>query len=618
MNFHDADNDEKFPGTATIDELRLSDHSEGLYQKLFELSDTPGSLFTRDGKILAINLALRRLLNKTGDSFAPPDHIEELFHPAQRRRVVHYYQNFDKQKAPGSPFLLQSNGKKRCLVKFKIEAIDDTNLFYGTLKDITAKERHKKCQHQLADRIAIINEMVAAVNSNLNKQQLIKIFLNQIAKIVRYDLACILLCDIDGRELEFHISKDVSEVESQKFSGHFCHSLAQALKTCQKVERDPEVIAKIAERLGILPEKQYRSQALIQLQTDEQLIGAVLLYSDKNNAFTKFHLSVFQETSEQIAVAVMKSRLLQRYQQSLTNLSYLARINEFLTGSLELDEVLRQLVESSQQIMQAKICTIHLLSERQPMNFIYNAKGDDDFDLLDQFRPQIQQIIQTKRPLIVENVDYNSIQFFKNQQIIQQLDLKSLIILPVVANGSTIALLSVFLDKVHYFSEHEIELLSMLADQAAIAIRNAELYRHVQQTKNFLESIIHSSMHIIVATDLEGRITFFNRRASQKTGYTSDEALNLPFFERFIKNGTAIFEGLKQQLFRRNSSQWFECEMSQKNGQYFRIAWSFSALVDHDQQIIGSLGIGREVKAPSFEVRNLRIASQANEIPSAN
>ncbi|MDZ7330502.1 MAG: GAF domain-containing protein [candidate division KSB1 bacterium] len=596
----------------------LCDTHNDLYQKLFELSDTPGSIFDRDGKILALNQALRRLLSETIADRSLPMQIEDLFHPNQRRRVVQYYQNCDRQKISSSPFILETASNQRRLVKFKIETIDGADLFYGSLKDVTAKERQKKRQHQLAKRIAIINEIVAAVNSNLNQQQLIKIFLNQIARIVHYDLAYVLLCDIDDRELEIHMSKDVSEVESTKGSGHFCYSLNQILVNCQKIEQDPDTIAKFAEALGIVPEKKYRSQALIQLQTDEQLIGVVLLYCDKRNAFTRYHVSVFREISGQIAVAFMKSRLLQRYQQSLTNLSYLARINEFLTSSLELDDVLKQLVESSQQIMQAKICTIHLLNDQKSIQLYTRHADHRNSEMLDCFRPQIQQIITTKRPLVVENLDYHNIQFFKNRLLIQQMNLKSMIILPVVVDGMTIALLSVFLDKVHYFSEHEIELLSMLADQAAIAMKNAALYRQVQDTKNFLESIIHSSTHIIVATDLEGKITFFNRSACRKTGYTSEEALNLPFFDRFIKNGAAIFEGLKQQLFRLNRNQWFECDMFQKDGKYFRIAWSFSALVDHNQHIIGSIGIGRELPAPQIGPKHFGVITSTNEVVKIN
>ncbi len=483
-------------------------------------------------------------------------------------------------------------------------------MLYATLIDITENIIYEKRIQELVDQISVINEIVAAVNSNLNKNQLIQVFFNQIGKIFRCDLVCMLLCDIEDKELEIHISKDLTEIESRKAIGLFCQSLAKALLSCHQIEQDTTAISNVADVVGLQIEEKFNSQTLIQLKTDEQLIGAVILFSRTANALTQFHVDIFREISGQIAIAFMKSRLLHRYQQSLTNLSFLAKINESLSSSLDLDIVLKQLVESSQQIMRAKICTIHFL--RNPDRSNENTAWSFEDKIIDLFKPQIQQVILNQRPLIVENVDYNSIQFFKNRLDIQKLDLKSLIVLPVIVNGKTIALLSVFLDKIHYFSEHEIEFLSMLADQAAIAIRNAELYEQVEKSKNFLESIIHSSTHIIISTDLEGNATFFNNSACRNTGYSVDEVLNLPFFERFIKNGRALFEGLKRELLTRKKPQSFECEISGKNGKATRIAWSFSPLIDQQNEIIGTLGIGRETSKQKKMRRNISLASNLN------
>jgi PAS domain S-box-containing protein len=536
--------------------------------------------------------------------------IEELFNHRQRKRVINYYQNIASKQAKATQFIFQcSNGKER-IVELNIRSIDDNNLLHATINDITENIIYEKRIQELVDQISVINEIVAAVNSNLNKNQLIQVFFNQIGKIFRYDLACMLLCDIEDRELEIHLSKDPSEIESRKAIGLFCQSLAKALLSCNQIEQDATAISNVADVVGLQLEEKYNSQILIQLEADEQLIGTVMLFSCKENALTQFHVDIFQEISGQIATAFMKSRLLHRYQQSLTNLSFLAKINESLSSSLDLDVVLKLLVESSQQIIQAKICTIHFLRRVDKSN--ENTAWSFEDKLIDLFKPQIQQVILNQRLLIVENVDYNSIQFFKNRIDIQKLNLKSLIILPVIVDGKTIALLSVFLDKIHYFSEHEIEFLSMLADQAAIAIRNAELYKQVEQSKNFLESIIHSSTHIIVSTDLAGNATFFNHSACRNTGYSDDEVINLPFFERFIKNGHTLFEGLKHELLTRKKPQSFECEIFGKNGQSSRIAWSFAPLIDQQNEIIGTLGIGREISKQKRMKGNISLASNLN------
>ena len=473
---------------------------------------------------------------------------------------------------------------------------------------MTGYKGYERRVQELVDRVSIINETVAAINSNLNKGQLIRIFINQMSKIFGYDFVSIALCDLEGKEVEVHISREISELISQKCPGLLYRSLIEELSSCQQVEQSRAAVYRIAGILGLKIEEDYKSQILIQLKTDEQLIGAVLLFSKGQNAINKFHITIFQEVAGQVAIAFMKARLLQKYQQSLTSLSFLARINESLSSSLDLDVILKQVVESSLQIIHAKICTIHFLETEEKITGTYIKSYDDNF--IDRFKPQIQRVIVDQQPLIIENIDYNNIQFFQNRLDIQKLGLRSVIILPVKGKGKTIALLSVFGDKIHYFSDQEIELLSMLADQAAIAILNAQLYQKLEHTKNYLESIIHSSTHILVATDLEGMVTFFNKSAYQSTGFSPEEVLNQPFFTRFIKNGATFCPGINTELFSKQKILSFECEIFTKHKRTLPISWSFSPLIDQHDDVIGALGIGIKQSKKSSRVRNISLLNK--------
>ena len=567
--------------------------STSFYKSIFDQSTVPGIVFRKDGKVLMANNAMEQLYGTSIAEFISQRSIEDLFHPRQRKRVVDQYSQTCTHDVKLSQFIFRNYIDRELIVELRTRALDDDGLMYATISDITEYKSYERQVQKLVDQISVVNETVAAVNSNLNKDQLIRIFFNQIGKIFGYDQAIFILSDIEGKELEIHVSKEAAEISSRKTTGLFFNSFTKALTTCQKIEQDSQAISLVVDVLGLQVNEGFKSQMLIQLKTDEQLIGAVILFCLKENALTKYHFTIFSEISDQVAIAFMKARLLLRFQQSLTNLSFLSKINESLSSSLDLDSVLKQVVESSQQIMQAKICTIRSLENEVQVFDSLNENCEANF--IDKFKPQVQQVILNQKPLIVENIDYNSIQFFKNRTDIQNLGLKSLIILPVIANKKTIALLSVFLDKVHYFNEHEVELLCMLADQAAIAIKNADLYNQVERTKNFLESIIHSSIHIIVATDLEGNTTFFNHSACRLTGYAANEVLNMPFFERFINNGRTIFNGLIQELVSKKNMQSFDCEILDKNQQKIPVSWAFSPLVNQHQEIIGSLGIGRAI-----------------------
>ena len=569
------------------------DGLENLYQSAFKQSTEPGLIFKRDGTIIIINDALEQLYGDVMSQFIARSSLEDLFQRRHRKRIADHYRHISARQIKSLQVLFQCYDGSDRIVELRIRPIDAGDLLCATLIDLTEYKVYERRVEELVGQISIINEIVAAINSNINKNQLIRIFFNQINKIFGYDLACIALSDIEDKEIEIHYSKEASEIESRKCTGLFYQAFTEGLSSCQQIEQQPQAISNITDIIGLQGREGYRSQVLIQLKTDEQLIGAVILFSQGEDALNQYHIDIFREISDQIAIAFLKARLLQKYQQSLTNLSFLARINESLSSSLDLDVVLKQVVESSLQIIHAKICTIHSLKTEFKFTGNFIKSYEDNF--IDRFKPQIQQVIIDQQPLIIENIDYNNIQFFKSRLDIQKLGLKSLIILPIKANGTTIALLSVFGDKVHYFNEHEVELLAMLADQAAIAIMNAQHYNRLEQTKNYLESIIHSSTHIIISTDLEGNITFFSNSAYQLTGYSIKEVLNQPFFKRFIKNGSILLAGLREELLAKNNVQSFECEIVTKNNQTVPISWLFSPLIDQHKEVIGVLAIGKDI-----------------------
>lgn len=563
-----------------------------LYKAIFKQSPVPSVVFDHDGTILLINDALERLYGNPMKQFVHRSSVEELFQHRQRKRIIDHYQHiFSKHKKSLQLIFQCHNGEKR-IIELKINPIEDSKLLMATLTDLTAYKISEKRVQEWGERISLIDEIIVAINSKLNKDQLIQILFTQIRKIFSYDFVCTVICDLDERELDVHYSNEELEIKSYKGIGSYFQLFNEALSSLNHIEENVETVFKVSMILGLSIDVTYKSQLLIQLKTDEQLIGAILLFSKAENTLTRFHIDVFQSISDQIANTFLKVKLLQKYQQSLTNLSLLARINESLCSSLDLDVVLKQVVESSQQVMHAKICTIHFLEGEYNFSNALDINFKDNF--IGRFKTQIHQVIIQQEPLIVENID-NNIQFFKNRDEIQKLGLQSLIVLPIVANRKTIAFLSVFLDKIHYFSEHELELLSTFANQAAIAIENAKLYSKVKQTKNYLESIIRSSADLIISTDMDGNTIFFSNRASILTGYDSEEILNRPFFDRFVKNGRTLFSGLKQELFKTDKVQSFECEILAKNNRTITISWSFSSLINQDNEIIGTLGIGKDI-----------------------
>ncbi|HZP38945.1 MAG TPA: PAS domain-containing protein, partial [Methylomirabilota bacterium] len=71
-----------------------------------------------------------------------------------------------------------------------------------------------------------------------------------------------------------------------------------------------------------------------------------------------------------------------------------------------------------------------------------------------------------------------------------------------------------------YFS-NDVDLLSTLANQVAVAVRNAQTHTHVVQMNEQLQTILQTIESGVVAVGRRGRITLFNRAAERLTGTAS-------------------------------------------------------------------------------------------------
>jgi PAS domain S-box-containing protein len=75
-----------------------------------------------------------------------------------------------------------------------------------------------------------------------------------------------------------------------------------------------------------------------------------------------------------------------------------------------------------------------------------------------------------------------------------------------------------------YFTE-DIDLLSTLANQAGVAIKNAQLYEQVVLINEYLENILGTIESAVIAVNRTGHITIFNRAAAQLTALRADAVL---------------------------------------------------------------------------------------------
>lgn len=165
------------------------------------------------------------------------------------------------------------------------------------------------------------------------------------------------------------------------------------------------------------------------------------------------------------------------YKGYLKQIEALSKIANLITSGLYLEELLRLVVQVTAEVMHSKICSLMLLDPdtkeliiraTQSVSEEYNKKPNIKLG-----QGIIGLVAETNKPTCV--LDVREEPRYLNRDIAKRAGLCSLASVPMSVKGRVIGVLNCYTSKKHKFTKPEIDVLTALANQAAVAIENAEL-----------------------------------------------------------------------------------------------------------------------------------------------
>lgn len=186
-----------------------------------------------------------------------------------------------------------------------------------------------------------------------------------------------------------------------------------------------------------------------------------------------------------------KTQLATQLQQQVTQLMVLSRVGQSVTSLLDLDQVLRRIVEAGIYLTRADEGFLMLLDEETGELYLRAARNLGQREAtVTRMQAQdllVGQVLQTGRPLRLNRSDSTDSLKVATGYLVQ-----NLIHVPLRTKGRTLGVLSVDnIQKSAPFTEADETLLSALADYAAIAIENARLYEDSRQRAE--QALVYSS-----------------------------------------------------------------------------------------------------------------------------
>ncbi|MFA5286725.1 MAG: GAF domain-containing protein, partial [Candidatus Omnitrophota bacterium] len=165
------------------------------------------------------------------------------------------------------------------------------------------------------------------------------------------------------------------------------------------------------------------------------------------------------------------------YQVYVKQIEVLSKVANLITSGMYLEELLRLVVSVTAEIMNSKISSLMLLDhERKELVVKATQSISESYNK----KPNIKlgegiagEVALNNKSIIVPDIKKDA--RYLNQDIAKKEGLCSLASIPMAVKGRVIGVLNCYTSRKHEFSRTELGLLTVLANQAAIAIENAEL-----------------------------------------------------------------------------------------------------------------------------------------------
>ncbi|MDD5195710.1 MAG: GAF and ANTAR domain-containing protein [Candidatus Omnitrophica bacterium] len=171
-------------------------------------------------------------------------------------------------------------------------------------------------------------------------------------------------------------------------------------------------------------------------------------------------------------------------------LSALSKISKAITSDLYLEDVLKLIVTLAASVMNAKICSLWLLDEKKQSLRIRATQAMSKEYLKERTLKMGEGIVglvaKDKKPIAIRDVALE--ESYKEKMLAKKEGLVSMLSVPMLVKNKLIGVVNLYTTKPYDFTSSDIDLLSTIADQAAVAIENTELMVKTKVIQEELEA----------------------------------------------------------------------------------------------------------------------------------
>lgn len=344
-----------------------------------------------------------------------------------------------------------------------------------------------------AELLSTLFELGREVMSVLDLEELLAKIPQLIARLTRFSAFAVYLLD-DAHE-ELRIAYAVGYPESARETQRL--RLGQGVVGAAVQEGRPILVNDIRREPRYQgPHRNMLSQLAVPVRRKGRVIGALNLLDETTDAFTSQDEALLRQFAAHVAVAIENARLFKAERQYVDTLETLAEIGHEMSSILDLDVLLTRIASLTKRLIHYRTFGILLLdaaAENLDLKFAVRYGDETSAKRVKLGQGLVGWAALHKQPVLVPDVS-------KDARYINLVpDARSELVIPMLIKDRCIGVFDLESPELNAFTKEHLELLTLLASQAAVAIENARLYEEVRRNEERIEKELRFAQRVQMA-----------------------------------------------------------------------------------------------------------------------